>query len=202
MSKRAPHDHPIHDLIAERWSPVVFDARPVEPTVLLRLFEAARWAPSSFNEQPWSWIVGRKGEGTAWQGVFDCLAEGNKPWAQHAPVLVLGVASRTFARNDKPNRHAFYDLGQAMATLVVQATAEGLVAHQMAGFRPQEARATFAVPETHEVVVAMALGHLGDAARADDALSARDTGVRSRKPLEELLVGDRWGEPPAFLEDV
>jgi nitroreductase len=199
VSKRADTDHPIHDPIAERWSPVVFDERPVEPAALASLFEAARWAASCFNDQPWTYVVGARGQGDAWQGLLDCLVEGNQTWARHAPVLALAVASRRFAHNDKPNRHAWYDVGQATATLALQATTLGLVVHQMAGFDADAARTRFAIPETHEAVAAVAIGHPGDPAKAEEALRERDAAPRRRKPLAEFVFGDRFGEAAPLL---
>ena len=122
LAKPAPAEHPICDFIKERWSPRAYAAdRPVPPEVLAQLFEAARWAPSSSNEQPWSFIVGVKGTET-WTKLFDTLVPGNQVWTKNAPVLVLGLARKTFQKNGKPNWHALYDLGQAVSMLLIQAT--------------------------------------------------------------------------------
>ena len=153
-----PH-HPIHDLIRRRWSPRAFDPdRLVEPAKLRSIFEAARWAPSSNNEQPWRFIVATKDEPEEFGKVLACLVEKNQSWARHAPVLMIGATSLAFERNRQRNRHAFYDLGAAVAFLTMEATAQGLSLHQMAGFSPDKARETFSIPESAEAVVALALG--------------------------------------------
>jgi nitroreductase len=133
ISKRAITDHPVHELISQRWSPYGFDSRPVPESVLRSLFEAARWAASSFNEQPWSYIVALREQEEEFARMLSCLTEKNQEWARHAPVLGLSVASLKFARNGNPNRHAFHDVGAATAHLVLEATARDLVVHQMAG---------------------------------------------------------------------
>ena len=133
-------DHPVHELIRRRWSPRAFSERLVEPEILRSLFEAARWAPSSNNEQPWHFIVGTKAEVTAYDRLFQCLKEGNKKWAFRAPVLMLSVARLNFEDEGTPNRHALHDTGMAAFSLTMQATALGLIVHQMAGFEIDKAR--------------------------------------------------------------
>ncbi len=199
VSKRAPAEHPIHDLVAERWSPVVFSEEPLTPQQIRTLFEGARWAASSYNEQPWVYIVGVKGTDGAWRRLLDCLMEANQAWAQHAPVLALAVASTRYARNDKPNKHAWYDVGQASASLALQAASMGLYVHQMGGFDPDKARERFAIPEDHEPIAAMAIGHLGDAGAADQGLAKRDAAPRARKGIDEFVFGADWGSFPDSL---
>jgi nitroreductase len=109
--KQASPDHPIHELIARRWSPYAFADRPVPEDDLRSLFEAARWAASSYNEQPWSYIVATKADPAGFERLLSCLVEGNRAWAEAAPVLALGCTSLTFARNGKPNAAAVHDLG-------------------------------------------------------------------------------------------
>src|SRR6478752_1428486 len=151
MEKTAQTEFKIHDLLARRWSPRAFDERPVETDTLLTLFEAARWAPSSNNEQPWRFIVANKRhQETDWNRLFECLVEGNRKWAVRAPVLILSVASLNFEDDGKPNRHAFHDTGLAAENLVLQATASGLVAHQMAGFDVEKARGELKIPSGFE----------------------------------------------------
>ena len=145
--KEATPDHPVLDVIKKRWSPRAFADRRVEPETLKQLLEAARWAASSFNEQPWRFILATKDEPEHYARVLDCLIEGNQAWAQHAPVLMLTVARKTFTRNGKPNRHAWHDVGLAMGNMVAQATALGLLLHQMAGILPEKARVVFAIPD-------------------------------------------------------
>jgi nitroreductase len=130
MSKKSAFtDHPIHELVAERWSPYAFDDRCVAVADLCSLFEAARWSASSYNEQPWSYIVATKENPDQFQQLLSCLVEGNQLWAKDAPVLALGIASHKFARNGEDNRSAIHDLGLATGNLVTEATARGLCVH-------------------------------------------------------------------------
>ena len=138
--KDARPDHPIHELLAKRWSPYAFADRPVPEDDLRSLFEAARWAASSYNEQPWSYIVATKADPGAFERLLSCLVEGNQAWARAAPVLALGCTSLHFALNNKPNAAAVHDLGLAGASLTLEATARGLSVHQMIGILPDRAR--------------------------------------------------------------
>jgi len=136
----APVDYPVDDLVRRRFSPRAFSERAVPPQTLRSLLEAARWSPSCFNEQPWSFLVATHAEPAEFARMLSCLMEKNQLWAKHAPVLMLSVASKTFGHNGKPNRHAAHDVGTAAAWLTVQATAMGLFVHQMAGIDPEKAR--------------------------------------------------------------
>ena len=124
--KRATTDYPIHELLAERWSPYGFEDRPVAEADLRSLFEAARWAASSYNEQPWSYLVATKENPDEFARLLSCLVEPNQAWAKAAPVLALGVVSLKFSRNNKENRAAVHDLGLAAGNLLVEATARGV----------------------------------------------------------------------------
>ena len=193
-SRKASTDHPVHELISTRWSPYVLDSKPIAGTDLKSIFEAARWAASSYNEQPWSFIVGTKdGSPAIYEKVLSCLVEPNQAWAHAAPVLALGVASLRFKRNDKPNGVALHDLGTAAAQLTFEATARGICVHQMGGILPDRAAEIFAVPEGHQVVTGIALGYAGDPANADAALVERDQGERTRRPLSEFVFGESFG---------
>jgi nitroreductase len=194
IEKPAENQFPIHELIRERWSPRAFSAEMVEPEKLLSLFEAARWAASCFNEQPWSFIVATKDNKEEFERVLGCLVEANARWAQHAPVLMLSVASLNFAHNGKPNRHAFHDVGQAVASLTVQATTLGLVVHQMAGFSPAKARTEFAIPDDYEAVAAIALGYQGDPASLPDDLRQKELAPRTRRPADSFVFRRKWGQ--------
>lgn len=159
LAKPALAEHPIHELLARRWSPRAYAAeRPVPPEILAQLFEAARWAPSSNNGQPWSFIVGVKGTET-WDKIFDTLVPFNQTWAKNAPVLVLGLARKVFQKDGSPNRHAMYDLGQAVSMLLVQASSLGLITHQMGGFDPAKASAVFHVPDNYDISAVIAIGY-------------------------------------------
>jgi nitroreductase len=186
----APVEAPILPVLADRWSPLSFTDEEVPEATLLRLFEAARWAPSSFNEQPWRYVVindpARRDEAAA------ALDPGNA-WARQAPVLILIAASKRFQRNSRTNRHAAYDAGAATAHLLAQATALGLVAHQMAGFDPDKAREIFHVPEKFEPLVMMALGWWGEGKGLAEDQLAREAAPRARKAMDEWLFWGDWG---------
>ena len=154
--KKASTEYPIHKLLAERWSPYGFDDRPVALADLRSLFEAARWAASSYNEQPWSFLVATKDNPEEFERLLSCLVEGNQGWAKVAPVLALGVTSLRFSRNNKDNRAAVHDLGLAAGNLVVEATARGLCVHQMIGILPDKAREVYQIPEHCEAWTALA----------------------------------------------
>jgi nitroreductase len=195
MEKSADTQHPIHDLLKRRWSPRAFSDQPVEAEKLRMLFEAARWAPSSNNEQPWRFIVANKGNETEWSRLLACLVEGNRKWAYRAPVLILSVASLNFQDDSTPNRHAFHDTGMAVENLVLQATALGLSAHQMAGFDVEKARADLKIPSGYEPVAMIAVGYPGDLASLPDRLRERELQPRSRQPISEWTFSGQWGDP-------
>jgi nitroreductase len=126
MHKPAPTDFPVHDLIRHRWSPRAFSDKPVEPAVLASLFEAARWAPSSSNEQPWAYLVATKDNPEDFAKTLSVLVEFNAAWAKNAPVLALAVSHLKFQSNGNPNRNAFYDTGAATVLFSIEALARGL----------------------------------------------------------------------------
>lgn len=195
MEKPADTQHPIHDLIKRRWSPRAFSGQPIEAETLHMLFEAARWAPSSNNEQPWRFIVANKVNDTEWNRLLACLVEGNRKWAYRAPVLILSVASLNFQDDSTPNRHAFHDTGMAVENLVLQATALGLATHQMAGFDVEKARADLKIPSGYEPVAMIAVGYPGDLASLPDRLRERELQPRSRRPTSEWTFSGQWGDP-------
>jgi nitroreductase len=194
MEKPAEAAHPIHDLIAHRWSPRAFDERPVEPDKLKSLFEAARWAPSSNNEQPWRFIIASKNNPAEHDRLLACLVEVNRKWAFRAPVLMLSVASVHFEDDGKPNRHAFYDTGMGVENLVLQATALGLRVHQMAGFDVQKARETCLIPTGFDPVAMIAIGYPGDPAVLPDSLREREMKPRERQPIGDFVFSIKWGQ--------
>ncbi len=196
MKKPAKTDYPIHELLRERWSPRAFDSKPVDAATLKSLFEAARWAPSSYNEQPWAFIVGTKDKPEEYAKVLECLIEFNQSWAKAAPVLVLSVAHGVFEKNGQPNRHAFHDVGLAMSDLTVQATVAGLQVHQMAGIVPDKAKQVFGIPDGWEAVAAAAIGYPGDPAALNEQLKERELGERTRKPISSFVFSGQWGNSP------
>lgn len=191
--KKIAADCPINHLLTERWSPYAFDERPVSEDDLRCLFEAARWAPSSYNEQPWSYIVATKANPDEFQRLLSCLVEGNQVWAKNAPVLALGVVSLKFARNGQDNRAAIHDLGLADASLTLEATARGLSVHQMIGIVPEKAREVYQIPEGHEAWTGIAIGYPGDPKKLPAEIAQRDASRRLRKPLREFVFGGKWG---------
>lgn len=201
MEKPAQTQFPIHELLQRRWSPRAFSERMVESDTLRSLFEAARWAPSSNNEQPWHFIVGTRDEPAGYDRLFSCLKEGNKKWAFRAPVLMLSVARLNFEDEGTPNRHAWHDTGMAALSLSLQATALGLIAHQMAGFDVDKARADLGIPAGFEPVAMIAVGYPGDPAILDERLRQRELALRERKSAREIVAIGRWNVPPDWQAD-
>ena len=200
MEKPAETAYPIHELLQRRWSPRAFSDKMVETDKLRSLFEAARWAPSSNNEQPWSFIIATKDDENNYRRLFECLKEGNKKWAFRAPVLMLSVARLNFEDEGTPNRHAFHDTGMAVFSLVVQATALGLMVHQMAGFDVEKARTELKIPDGHEPVAMIAVGYPGDPNILPDRLKQRELLPRERKPIAEFVFSAEWRSPVPFLQ--
>lgn len=192
--KTAVTRHPIHPLLAERWSPRAFAERSVAPEAIGSLLEAARWAPSSNNEQPWRFVVARREDAALFQKILGCLVPFNQAWAQNAPVLLLALAQTRSARDGRPNRLALYDVGQAVAHLTFQASALGLAVHQMAGIDLDKIRADFALPEDLEPAAAAAIGYAGDPATLPDRFRQREALPRERKGLEEIVLAKPSGE--------
>jgi nitroreductase len=192
-SKQATPDHPIHELIARRWSPYAFADKPVPSDMLRSLFEAARWAASSYNEQPWSYIVATKETPAEFEKLLSCLVEGNQLWAKGAPVLALGCTSLFFKLNGKPNAAAVHDLGLASATLTFEATARGLFVHQMIGILPDRARELYRIPEGVQPLTGVAIGYVADPSTLPENLRPRDLAARTRKRLAEFVFGGEWG---------
>lgn len=191
---------PIHDVLSERWSPRAFDSRPVEPEKLRALFEAARWAASSFNAQPWHFIVAAKDDPESYRKVLESFVDFNQGWAKNAPVIGLSVARLNFEHNGQVNRHAFHDVGQAAANLAVQAAAHGLQLHQMAGIQPDKAREIFSIPQGYEAVAGFALGYPGDPESLSQQLKERELAPRTRKPLASFVFSGKWGDTAGFAK--
>ncbi|MFA9478026.1 nitroreductase family protein [Phycisphaerales bacterium AB-hyl4] len=200
MDKPAKPNHEILDVLSRRWSPRAFDSRPVEQDKLLRLFEAARWSASSFNEQPWRFIVGTKDDPEQYEKVLSCLVEFNASWASGAPVVMLGLTKKTFTRGGKFNRVHQHDLGLAMGNLSAQATAEGLFLHQMAGIEPDRVREVFNVPEDFEPQTGCAIGYGGDPQSLPEKMRDDEVAPRTRKAFDEFIFGEAFGKPSPLVQ--
>jgi nitroreductase len=197
--KIAATDHTVHEFISSRWSPYAFADKPVSQADLCSLFEAARWAPSSMNEQPWHYIVATKENPAEFERLLSCLVEGNQEWAKHVPVLALGITATKFSRGDRVNRCAFHDLGLAAGNLLCEATSRGISVHQMAGIVPDKAREIYAIPDGYEVVTGIAIGYKGDPATLPERLKDRDVSARQRKPLTQFVYSGKWGSASDFV---
>lgn len=197
--KRAETSLPILPILAERWSPRAWQDRPVEEDKLVRAFEAARWAASSGNEQAWRFLLARRHFDARWEDALACLVEGNREWARAAPVLVITAAAQKTSRG-RTYKHAWHDLGLAMGNLSAQAMADGLHVHHMGGILPDEARRRFAVPDEFDIVTAMTIGYLGDPSSLSERRRETEVAPRTRRPLEDTLFTESWGEPSPILK--
>jgi len=191
--KRGVTDSPVEDLILRRWSPRAFADKQISQTDLATMFTAAAWAASSFNEQPWRFVVGRKGDET-WTKIFNSLVSPNQQWTGSAPVLFATFAKKTFSHNKSPNSVAQHDVGAACANLALQATALGLHAHGMAGFDRAALAAAFGVPQEFDPVACWAVGHLGDPQSLPEQFQKMEGQPRQRKPLSEFVFSS-WEKP-------
>lgn len=200
MKRSATTRHELLAPIRDRWSPRAFSERIPPRETLVRIFEAARWAPSAFNEQPWRFLLARKTEEIEFERMLSCLVEANAAWAAKAPVLAILSTSTHFQRNGKPNRHAAHDAGMALAQLILQATWEGLFVHPMAGFSRERTREIYGIPEDFEPVTALAMGYYGDPDDLDGDLREREMAPRERRPLGESLFAGNWDRPSPLLE--
>lgn len=199
--KLADSSMPLHQLIQRRWSPLGFDPdRRIEKPILMSILEAARWAASSSNLQPWRFIVAPKENAAEFKKVFSVLKEGNQPWAQNAAILMIAVAHN----NRGPgvlNRHAGHDLGQAIAQMVLQALDHGIYVHQMGGFFPEKAREVYGIPEDYEPYTAIAFGYRrADLSHLSDAHRAREASQRQRQELGEMVFNGSWARRADFLD--
>jgi nitroreductase len=192
--KQAPVISGVLPAVLARWSARSFADREVSPADLRKVFEAARWAASSYNEQPWRFIVGLRNSLT-YKKIFSTLIGFNQGWAGAAPVLILGVAKTKFSHNGTDNGYALYDLGAASSYLTLQAAALGLTTHQMAGFDQAAARQAFEIPEDYALGAVIALGHQGEpSALPHPDLIAHEVAPRARKPLNEFVLSS-WDTP-------
>ena len=198
MEKPAANEHPIHDLMVQRWSPRAFTPRPLPRAQILTLLDAARWAASSFNQQPWHLLVATMEDEERFAQLLDCLVPGNQVWARNASLLIITVTKRTFDHNGKPNVCAEHDIGLFAGQLVLQATALGLATHQMAGIEADKIRAVYGVPEGYDPLTGIAVGYPGDPDSLPDDLREMELEARTRRPFDAFVFADGWGKPAGY----
>lgn len=192
--KRGEPDYSVLPVMVERWSPYCFDNQPVPGDLLLQCLEATRWAASSFNEQPWYFVLAERQNAEAFDKMLDCLLEANQAWAKFAGALLIGISKETFTHNGTPNRVHGYDLGQAVAQMSLQATALGLQVHQMAGINSSRIRQEYSLPEGYVPQTAIAIGTAAvEPLPGQEAFASRDTKPRTRKKISEFVFRDKWG---------
>ena len=199
-AKLAQTRTPIHELLARRWSGRAIDpTRRVSREQITALCEAARWAASCYNDQPWRFLVfDRFTDAAAWQQAFDCLGEWNQKWVKQSPVLLIACANNNFDYNGKPNRWGSHDTGAAGQNLYLQATAFGLFAHPMGGFDMDKVRATFKIPEQFTPMTMVAVGHPAPAETLDVEYRDAELADRTRQALGERFFDGQWGRPFKF----
>ena len=197
LEKDAVTSVPIHDLLRRRWSPRAFDAnRPVSRAQLAALLEAARWSPSCNGVEPWRYLIwDRKQDAEGFEKAFDCLSDSNKLWVKNVPLLMLAVASSDPLPPDRPNRWTQHDVGMASMSIVLQAVALGLAAHQMAGYNVEKARAAFGIPAEFTPMAMIAVGYQAEPDVLDEVTKKKELTVRARKPLGERFFEGGWGKP-------
>jgi nitroreductase len=196
QTKHGTAEAPVLDLFLSRWSPRSFSDKPVSDADLKTIFSAAAWAASSYNEQPWRFLVGRKGDET-YTKILNSLMPMNEAWAQSAPVLYCSFGKKTFSANGQPNGYSLHDTGQASAIISLQAQALGLHTHGMGGFDKETLRAFFGVPTDFEVGACWALGYLGEPESVPENFKATELAPRTRKTLSEFVFSD-WETPAAL----
>jgi nitroreductase len=195
-----PVEREVTDVVAKRWSPRAYSRKSVEKEKLLTIFEAARWSASSFNEQPWRFIVATKDNPEAFEKLLSCLTDWNQKWVKFAPVLVLTIAKKTFSNNGKPNKLAWHDVGQTVATLSLEAVSHDLYVHQMAGIHAEKARELYNIPEDYEAVTMFTVGYLGDIKDLPEEFHKGEKRVRERKPLSELVFENEFGNTSPLMK--
>lgn len=199
IDKPAPTDHPINDLLQRRWSPYGFGGAGVKPDDLKSILEAARWAPSSYNEQPWRFLVARREDSAEFEKLLSVLVEMNQTWARHAGVLIVTVVSEKFTMNGKPNAAAEHDIGLAAMSLSIEAQARGYHTHQMIGLDPEKARQLFAIPEGYHALTAIAIGVAGEQDKLPEKMQKNDERRRPRKSLSEIVYTGKFGESSSLV---
>jgi nitroreductase len=192
MKNLTNNNHNINSLIEQRWSTRAFSNMPVEKAKLQSILEATRWAPSAFNEQPWRFILGQKGDNT-YNSLLSTLSDWNIIWASNAPVLILNIAKKTFTHNGIENITSDYDLGQAVGFMILEVVNQGLFAHQMSGFDPAKAAELFNIPDDFRAISVTAVGYYGDEQNIPEDMAAMETKPRLRKDFNEIIFSDKFG---------
>lgn len=188
VNRSSEFEYPVNELIRLRRSRRAYTSRSIEEEKIKSLFEAARWAPSSMNEQPWKYIYATKENPDLWNKIFESLTEGNRIWVKGAPLLIVSMSRKNFTKNEMPNKSARYDMGAANAFLSLQATDLGLNVHQMGGFDPSVLKSNLNVPDEYELGVVIAVGYLGDAEQLPENLKQREEGPRFRFVQEQFVM--------------
>jgi len=187
MIKVAKTKHDVLELIKKRWSARAFSNKNIDDPILFTLFEAAGWAASANNEQPWRYIYAKREDKEAFAKIVDCLMPGNQPWAKNAAVLVLCVVKTTFGPENKPNVAAIHDAGLANATLLLQAISHNIYGHMMGGYDRVKAKEKFNIPDGYEPVLVLALGYLDSHETLEEPFKTREITPRTRKELDEFV---------------
>jgi len=190
--KVASVDYPVHELICARWSARAFSDQQIEEEVIKTCVEAARWAPSSMNEQPWKYLVTQKHKEGDYQKIWECLNQGNKPWTQKAQVLIVVLAEKNIKSTGMQNAYALHDVGAANMNLLLQATSMGLLGHMMGGFHAENLIQALGIPDHLMPVLIMALGYPDKPDVLEEPFYTREITPRTRKPLENSLIWDSW----------
>ena len=193
MKKKATTEVPINDVIAQRWSPRAFDSSyMIAKDEIKSLFEAARWAPSCYGDQPWQFVLFNKEDATAWASALNCLSVGNQNWAMDASILIVVCANKNFNHNNEPNRWSHYDTGAAAENICLQATSIGLSAHQMGGFDQDKVRILSNIPTKFDILACMVVGKNLDESKLSKVQKDKEGQVRSRKVLEDIYFINEW----------
>lgn len=185
--KEAITKYPVHELIRKRWSARAFSKKSIDDHTLFTLFEAAHWAASSNNEQPWRYIYAKREDKETFAKIVDCLMAGNQPWAKNAAVLILCLIKNTAGAENRPNPIALHDAGLANATLLLQAISENIYGHMMGGYDKVKTREKFNIPIGYDTVLVMALGYLDSPETLEEPFKTREVTPRSRKELSEIV---------------
>ena len=193
MKKPTPNNYPILKAFKQRWSPRAYSDKPVEKEKIQSIFEAARWAPSARNEQPWRFIVGIKGD-ESWDKIFETLVEWNQQWTQRAPVLILNIGKKFYDFKHLENDTYQYDTGQAVAMLVTEVVNQGLIGHQMSGFSAEKASELFEISDDYQPISVTAVGYSGDPKLLPEDMYTSETEERKRRPIDETVFAGKFGK--------